>query len=344
MASSTVTADYALTPAELDLAIESMVLIQQPLMIWGAPGIGKSEVAAQVAKRLGRIYIDVRALLLDPVDLRGIPWRDEHNMTRWAPPAFLPREDSTDLYLINLEELPSAPPMVQAALYQLVQMRRCGEYVLPAGASLIACGNRITDNGVAHKMPTPLASRFEHVEAKADADSWTTWAASSGRICSEVMFFISLCPELISDFDPKRKERSFPCPRTWEFVSNLVKSGGTGNETVDTALFCGAVGEAAAVQFSAFLDVCNSLAHPSVIINNPLGAPIPEDPAALIATCGSLYRVADKDTMPAICAYASRSDFRKEIGEFLIGQCVTANPEVQNTQAFMQWASNNSKA
>ena len=93
---------------------------------------------------------------MDPVDLRGIPWRDGADRTRWAPPAFLPPSDADGSWLINLEELPSALPMVQAALYQLVLDRKCGEYELPDGAALIACGNREGDRGVVHRMPTPL--------------------------------------------------------------------------------------------------------------------------------------------------------------------------------------------
>ena len=67
----------------------------------------------------GRQYVDVGALLLEPVDLRGIPWRDSADRTRWAPPAFPPPSDDPARWLINLEELPSAVSMVQAALYQL---------------------------------------------------------------------------------------------------------------------------------------------------------------------------------------------------------------------------------
>ena len=47
-------------------------------------------IAQQVAAAGNRQYVDVRALLLDPVDLRGIPWRDTDGRTRWAPPVFLP--------------------------------------------------------------------------------------------------------------------------------------------------------------------------------------------------------------------------------------------------------------
>ena len=71
-------------------------------------------------------------------------------------------------------------PMVQASLYQLTLERKIGEYELPEGASLIACGNRDSDRGVTHRMPTPLASRFVHLEIRVDAADWCAWAATEG--------------------------------------------------------------------------------------------------------------------------------------------------------------------
>ena len=207
----TISADYTLRPSELAATLKVLVEARQPVMVWGAPGIGKSEVAQQVAAEGGRTYCDVRALLLDPVDLRGIPWRDSDNRTRWAPPDFLPPTDSTDLWLVNLEELPSGVPMVQAALFQLVRDRKCGEYELPEGASLMACGNRESDRGVTHRMPTPLASRFVHLEIKVDPSDWCEWGAANG-IAPETLFFIQLRPELLHQFDPSRATRRSHVP------------------------------------------------------------------------------------------------------------------------------------
>lgn len=50
-------------------------LLDQPwaAFIWGAPGIGKSSIVRQIAERRRMPLIDIRASLLDPTDLRGIP-------------------------------------------------------------------------------------------------------------------------------------------------------------------------------------------------------------------------------------------------------------------------------
>ena len=295
----TISADYTLRPSELAETLALLVEARQPTIVWGAAGCGKSQIAQQVAAGAGRHYVDVRALLLDPVDLRGIPWRDGDGRTRWAPPGFLPPSDSAELFLVNLEEVASAVPMVQASLYQLVLDRKCGEYELPDGASLIACSNRESDRGVVHRMPAPLSNRFVHLEIRVDAPDWLEWAAANG-IVAQVIFFVSMRPELLHCFDPQSREAAFASPRTWEFISDIVKRRNGLDPSVERALFRGTVGEAAAVEFSAFLKVWRELPHPKTVIDDPENAAVPENASALIALCGSLYRMADDINLGSI--------------------------------------------
>ena len=330
-----ISADYTLRPSELAEVLALLVEARQPAIVFGPPGAAKSQIAQQVATATNRQYVDVRALLLDPVDLRGIPWRDHDDRTRWAPPAFLPPSNDTGRWLINIEELPSAVPLVQAALYQLVLDRKVGEYELPEGASLIACGNRETDRGVVHRMPTPLASRFIHLDIRVDAEDWLAWGAANG-IAAEVLYFVTYRPDLLHQFDPQSKERAYACPRTWEFTSNIVKHRNGLDPAVERALFRGTVGEAAAVEFSAFLNVWRELPHPRAVLNDPSNADIPENASALMALCGSLYRLATDVTMDAIVTFAQR--LRREVGESLVGACVRRDPALQRSPAFIRWA------
>ena len=330
-----VSADYTLRPSELASTLSLLVEARQPCIVWGPPGAAKSQIAQQVAAGAGRTYVDVRALLLDPVDLRGIPWRDPEGRTRWAPPAFLPPSDDAGSWLINLEELPSAVPMVQAALYQLVLDRKVGEYELPEGASLIACGNREGDRGVVNRMPTPLASRFVHLEIKVDAGDWCAWGAANG-IAPEVLFFIQLRPDLLHTFDPQSRERAFACPRTWEFASGIVHRRNGLDPSTERALLRGAVGEAAAIELCAFLQVWRELPHPRAVLDDPDNADVPDNASALIALCGSLYRLASDVNLDAIVTYAGR--LRREVGEFLVGSCIRRDPALQRTPAFIRWA------
>ena len=107
--STTITADYSLRPSALADAPATLVEARQPVIVWGPPGYAKSEIAQQVAAASQRTCLDAGG------------------RTRWAPPAFLPPGDATGRWLVNLEELLSAVPMVQAALYQLVLDTDSGE-------------------------------------------------------------------------------------------------------------------------------------------------------------------------------------------------------------------------
>ena len=213
--------------------------------------------------------------------------------------------------------------------------RKVGEYELPAGASLIACGNRESDRGVVHRMPTPLASRFVHLDIRVDAPDWCAWAATAG-IAPEVLFFIQLRPELLHNFDPQSKERAFACPRTWEFASNIVRRRNGLEPAAERALLRGTVGEAAAVEFAAFLKIWRELPHPRAVIDDPENAKVPSNPSALIALCGALYRLADDVNLDAVVTYAAR--LRREVGEFLVGSCIRREPKLQHTPAFIRWA------
>src|SRR5713226_7324319 len=120
-------------------ALRTLVSVRQPVFIWGSPGVGKSAVVRQLAKELAIPLQDVRALLLDPVDLRGLPFLGADGRSKWATPEFLPESGSGILFL---DELNAAPAMVQASCYQLVLDRKVGEYSLPEGWAIVAAGNR----------------------------------------------------------------------------------------------------------------------------------------------------------------------------------------------------------
>ena len=185
-------------------AVRALIASGQPVFIWGGPGIGKSAVVAQVASAMGVDLQDIRALLLDPVDLRGLPFVASDGRSRWATPGFLPQDGTGILFF---DELNAAPAMVQASLYQLVLDRKLGEYRLPDGWAIVAAGNREGDRAVTTRMPTPLRNRSVHIDFEVDAQEWSSWAIQN-TIRPEVVAFIRFRPEVLSAFD--RDATAFP--------------------------------------------------------------------------------------------------------------------------------------
>ncbi len=244
--------------------VNKLIVKKLPVFVWGAPGIGKSSIVKQIAHKQGLEFLDLRLSLLDPTDLKGIPFFNaQTNEGVWAKPSFLP-SDPDSKGILFLDEINTAPPAVQASAYQLILDRKVGEYELPEGWSIVAAGNRENDRGVVYKMPPPLANRFVHFEMDVDFDDWKAWAYSA-KIDSSVIGYLAYDKSMLFTFDPTSNEKSFATPRSWEYVDSIIKSGIDAELILDS--ISGAVGREAAVGYLSFKKVMNNLPDLNTILD-----------------------------------------------------------------------------
>lgn len=251
---------------------------KRPLFIAGPPGIGKSDIVAEVARMQNRPLIDIRLPLMEATDIRGLPYlrevtiRDaqgnvvfnEQNVPltekifTWSTPSDLPT-DPNSRALVFFDEMSAAPPSVQAATYQIILNRKIGTYELPKDVVIVAAGNRVKDKGVAYNMPTPLANRFIHSTLHVDFDDWQEWAMKN-RVHKDVVGYLTYQPNDLFDFDPRRESYAFATPRSWSFVSELLYEPQADGSYVDTDLpadilgdmIKGTVGEGPAIKFMTY--------------------------------------------------------------------------------------------
>jgi hypothetical protein len=272
------------------------------VMLWGQPGVGKSDSVRALAKKVGEmtkkeaIVHDVRLLLFNPVDLRGIPVPDANKeFAKWLRPLIFNIDPSpSKLHFLLLDEITAAPPSVQASAYQLTLDRKVGEHALPDNVIIIGAGNRVQDKGVAYKMPTPLANRMSHFEVTAELEDWKQWAIPHG-INELVLGFLNFKETYLNKFDPSSDESAFPTPRSWAFVSkylNIFKN-------VDSAypMIASTIGEGAAVEFKAFAKTYGSLPDVNKILNGEK-VPLPQDKYDILcALSSSIVAKAPKATL-----------------------------------------------
>jgi hypothetical protein len=260
--------DRTLTPSKAKNALQFAMRKKRPIFLWGPPGIGKSDIVAQITAGLSNSHlIDIRLSLWEPTDIKGIPYFDANQGKMvWGAPAELPDEAMAAKYdhiVLFLDEMNSAAPAVQAAAYQLILNRRVGQYRLPNNVIIVAAGNREADKGVTYRMPAPLANRFVHLEMAVNFDDWFSWAVNN-KIHQDVVGYLQFAKQDLYDFDPKSASRSFATPRSWSFVSELLDEQLDDGTTTD--LVAGAVGEGLAVKFMAHRKIASSMPDPSDIL------------------------------------------------------------------------------
>ena len=259
------------TLAEAETRIVRAFRKFKPVFLWGAPGVGKSELAQQIADKeyLGKtLLVDLRVALFEPTDIRGMPFfNSKTGLMEWAPPIDLPSEKLAakyDTVILFLDEMNAAPPAVQAACYQLVLNRRVGTYTLPKNVVIMAAGNRETDKGVTYRMPSPLANRFVHLEVRVDFDSWFDWAVKN-NIHVDVIGYISFAKKDLFDFDPRASGRSFSTPRSWTTVSDFAYDDDMSDDEMRD-LVSGTIGEGVAGKFMTHRKVAKDMPNPSDIL------------------------------------------------------------------------------
>ncbi|MFN2338767.1 MAG: AAA family ATPase, partial [Gammaproteobacteria bacterium] len=306
-----------------------------PVMLWGPPGVGKSQMVAQVAADHDVPVIDIRLSQMEPSDLRGIPFRVGDHV-EWAVPAMLP--DATrhgPRGILFLDEITSVPPSVSAAAYQLILDRRLGAYEVPLGWAIFAAGNRQGDRGVTYTMPAPLANRFSHFELDVNLDDWVAWAYAHG-IDERLIGFLRFRPELLFEFDPAHNPVAFPSPRSWEFAHRALHKFGDNNELMVGALQA-CVGPAAGVELAAFVDNLDQLPDLDAILRGEqVSVPRETDLQYAVASALVARAIRVKDTPEAqegwgrILDYAGRfpqremgvmlvSDMHRAVGQDLFG-------------------------
>ncbi|WJW74768.1 MoxR family ATPase [Thiohalobacter sp. IOR34] len=314
-----------------------------PVMVWGPPGVGKSQMIAQIAERHGVPVIDIRLSQMEPSDLRGIPFRNG-DFVEWSVPAILPDAGRHGARgILFLDEITSAPPSVSAAAYQLILDRRLGEYRVPDGWAIFAAGNRQGDRGVTYTMPAPLANRFSHFELEVNLDDWVAWAYANG-IDERLIAFLRFRPELLFDFDPAHNPVAFPSPRSWEFAHRaLHKFHGRPQLLVDTLQAC--VGPAAGIELGAFVDNLDKLPDVEAILRGePVPVPAEIDLQYAVASALVGRAIRHKESPEAMQVFGHIIDYagrfpEREMGVMLvsdmhraIGQALFSVPQ------FADWA------
>jgi len=343
-------------PAHLQIILDSEFTSADsghhtPVMIWGPPGVGKSELVAQIAQQHDVPLIDIRLSQLEPSDLRGIPFRVE-NHVEWAVPLMLPdasRHGSSGIMF--LDEITSATPAVSAAAYQLILDRCLGEYKVPDGWVIFAAGNRQGDRGVTYSMATPLANRFTHFDFDVNLDDWVYWAHKN-HIDERIVAFLRFRPELLFDFDPAMDPTAFPTPRSWEFAHHALQKFDSGSVILSNALQA-CVGNAAGIEIKAFLDNLENLADVDAIIDGA-DIPVPDSIdlqyALASALVGRAVRIADtsdddatanssaQEKLGNILDYASRFP-QREMGVMLVSDLHRSVGEsIFELPQFSDWA------
>jgi hypothetical protein len=301
------------TVAALTVAVAARV----PVLLWGAPGTGKTSAIRAMAAAAGLPCETVIASIREPSDFAGLPVVVGQGV-RFAPPAWAQRLVAAGRGLLFLDELSTAPPAVQAALLRVVLERVVGDLDLPAEVAVVAAANPPEQAADGWDLSAPLANRLCHLtweinpRAVADglAGGWTPprlpeltgdWTSAEIMARGLVAAFLRVRPALACapPTDPATAGRGWPSPRTWEMTARLwaaADAAGVGGET-RSVLLRGCVGDGAGAEFLTWLAEMD-LPDPEEALADPAAFVLPERADRAYAALAAITAAVTADLTP----------------------------------------------
>ena len=316
---------------QLQETLKKAVKAGLPVLVKGAPGVGKSDIITQVAKELKYDLVVFHPVVSDPTDFKGLPAIVNGKAD------FLPFGDLKKLIeakkptIAFMDDIGQAPAVVQAALMQLILARQVNGHAISKKVVFIAATNRREDRAGVTGILEPVKSRFATiVQLEPTSNEWIEWAFDND-MPGELIGFITFRPSMLNEGKATADIINHPCPRTIAYAGKLINIGLDDIETL-----AGAVGEGCAVELVGFMAVYNSLPNISAILLDPDGAIVPEEPAALYAIVSALVDTITKDNANRVLKYGNR--LPADFSVLLVRDAIRKEPKIQNTKAFIRWA------
>lgn len=323
-----------------------------------SPGVGKSAIVKEIAKEWNLKVIDVRLTEYDPTELNGYPFilnpTDEIHLVKagHVPMVTFPTEhDELPIneetgkpyngWMIILDEFPSAPLSVQAAAYKITLDRMVGSHKLHKRCIIVTAGNKATDKAIVNRLSTAQQSRFSTLMIKVCLETWLEWAERVD-IDYRVRSFLRWKPDLLHDFNPNHADLTFPCPRTWHFVSNLaIANKWEKIEYSKLPLLAGTVGHGAARQFHAFTEIYSDLPTIREMIADPLGCHMPDEISVHHAAAGLVGHHIDAKNAKPLFQFLTR--IPADLQTVTLRNAIKRKDELRTVPELLQWASQNTK-
>jgi hypothetical protein len=336
----------ALPKVKISEAVELVklsALSGEPILLVGEPGLGKSSIMDQTRLALGMDMILSHPVTGDSTDAKGFPvtyTKDGEQLADFIPYGdlrFAMKAQKPTLWFID--DLGQAPPSVQASYMQLLLAREInGKAISPHIRFAAATNGRAGRMGVSGILE-PVKSRFGTiVELIADIDEFCAWGYKN-KLYPTILGYLRFNSKELQNFQANKDMEQSPSPRTWHKLSNLLKTAEASTSLPSQLrhkLIVGAVGEGAAISYTAYEKVYQHLPDIDGIIANPDTFVCPSRPDIIYAIASSLAIKTTIYNIDQIVKLTARMP--KQFGAVLMHDARAHCPDIDLTEAYGRWS------
>lgn len=329
---------YRCSPRKVRSFVKECLFAGLVPFVQSSPGMGKSSIMRSISNELQLKLIDHRLSTSAPEDLSGLPRFNERGHAEFVPFADLFPLESTPIpagkkgWMLFLDEFNSASKAVSAAAYKLILDRMTGQHSLHENVVITCAGNLATDRAIVNPISTAMQSRVVHIEMEINFEEWLYDVALAENYDSRIIAYLSQFPSKLMDFRPDHNEKTFCCPRTWEFVNALVKDNVVNDEKA--ALLAGAITSGVAVDFVQFTKVFHNMVTVKEIRQDPENCRMPHDAGSKWAVISHMMEKVTNENFADLSKYANR--FSLDFRILFYRSALIRQPQLRQHSAFIR--------
>lgn len=241
---------------------------KQTLFVTGPTGIGKSEIVKQFAESKG-VNCHIHTLYGDSISVLGIP-KLGTEFTEFQKSMILKCKEGD---IVFLDEITNCESLTVATVWSLISDGMIGGHKLPENVQIVLAGNNPDHSKIAKILPEPLRARLViHEYNGPTKEEFQTFAAKTGYH-PMVSSFLSVNFDMMSSLKTEDDQKSFPCPRKWHYVSDLLNyvnpdDINDGNTDLFMEVSC-RIGESAAQRFRTYFELNHKITSNEEILKDP---------------------------------------------------------------------------
>lgn len=208
---------------------------QRPILLLGAPGIGKTAIMEQIAGELGVGLVAYSMIHHTRQSALGLPYIvtknyggrevavSEYTMSEIIASVYdLMAETGVEEGILFLDEVNCVSETLAPAMLQFLQFKTFGRHALPAGWIVVTAGNPPEYNKSVRSFDVVTLDRLKVIEVEPDFEAWKVYAYEKG-IHPAVLTYLTLKKGDFCRVETTVAGKSFVTPRGWDDLSEMMK-------------------------------------------------------------------------------------------------------------------------
>lgn len=208
---------------------------QRPLLLMGAPGIGKTQIMRQIAQECEIGLVSYTITHHTRQSAVGLPMicQKEYNGHSFTVTEYTMSEIIASVYeimeqtglqegILFIDEINCVSETLAPTMLQFLQNKTFGNQSVPQGWVIVAAGNPPEYNKSVREFDVVTLDRLRKMEIQPDLSVWKKYAHSVG-VHSAVLTYLEIHPEYFYRITQDVDGIQFVTARGWEDLSSLLK-------------------------------------------------------------------------------------------------------------------------